>query len=65
MGKELAEHEIFRLTKKAGELLLAGDIMQYNCVLATIASIQENNGVFHGAERVPNERGNSSGSQVG
>lgn len=65
MGKELAESEIFRLTKKAEECLRAGQISEYNCIRATIASIQENNKVFYGKERTPNARGNDSGSQVG
>ena len=66
MAKELAENEVFRLRRKAELLLLAGDIAQYNCVLATIASIQENNdGALYGREAVPNARGNSSGSQHG
>jgi len=66
MGLELAQHEIFRLRKKAELLLRAGDVEQYNCVLATIAAIQANNQqAVYGREAVPNERGNNSGSQCG
>ena len=65
MGKELAAQEIFRLTKKAGELLRAGNIDEYNKILIVIAAIEENNKVFYGKEKVPNARGNDSGSQCG
>ncbi len=65
MGKELAEREIFRLRKQAELLLRAGDVEQYNKILIVIAAIEENNKVFYGKEKVPNARGNDSGSQVG
>jgi len=66
MGKEAAEHEIFRLRKRAEAILVAaGDMGEYARIQLTISALQENNNAFYGKEEVPNARGNDTGSQVG
>jgi phage shock protein A len=48
MNCDDAEREIFKLQKKAGLFLQAGDTEEYNRILTTIADLQKTTGATKG-----------------